>query len=703
MEASKLEKLPAELILGIFERLSSPLDILALTSASPATLMYFTSSRRRILVPFVNSLEQWLETPKRIPDAMLACRLMIIPYDITNLDPRQIESKNSLGVFCELFRPRNESQLMATRYGLQPWDALENEAASYINAGTWNRPPLPRLPLVLSMSELRRLDDGYLQFEINRHFLDYDKTSLLETKLSFDMTWCLDFGLVGPKPIKGYNDLNWDLRAFQSFFRFLFNEFKVIISRVQIQADIRRASQLASRTESQSQSKTECIKIHDLELFVLTTLESMRSSETYSHAAEKREFDNLGFSLKKFCIPVDPMEVSDVIGPGATVSKASGLSRILIDDILIFLSFVFFSWKETVGGILKMTFPKHLSLASRACELPECSTAERDSIRCTGCMVVRYCSAAHQALDRNRHEKGCKIVKNTRRILDMEHEILQSELADASTSESIFGDDVGYLYIDYLNARYDMVHSLLEGFGAPGGNIEAVNEALENLLDMFRRPRRQHMVVEEIVPHLYLRLNRDQEAYDFLKWYTSTVVESNCDRENINITYLDVNDADVLEEPLDVWSNGKFLTLDHVVAVTLIKVRILLDLQVAQNSFRVLKGIMPLEIIEMIRGQLIGSVLQSRPKILRKTTEEISTLIQTMKSQIIALYKSVHIYNPHFWRLMLNNETTPVRLKGWPHLRGTEDQAYQTLNYCWSSWVESHGALRLMKDLSEKV
>lgn len=224
MESSKYEKLPAELILDIFEGLSSPLDILALVSASPATLIHFTSSRRRILVPFVNSLEQWLETPKRISDAMLACRLRMIPYGITNLDPRQIESKvrsilrsrpmrslsyqNSLGVFCELFRLRNESQLMATRYGLQAWDALENEAASYINAGTWNCPPLPRLPLVLSMSELRRLDDGYLQFEINRHFLDYDKTSLLETKLSFDMTWCLDFSLAGPKPIKGYNDLN---------------------------------------------------------------------------------------------------------------------------------------------------------------------------------------------------------------------------------------------------------------------------------------------------------------------------------------------------------------------------------------------------------------------------------------------------------------------------------------------------------------
>ncbi|CAJ0545104.1 Ff.00g085770.m01.CDS01 [Fusarium sp. VM40] len=218
MEASKLEKLPAELILDIFERLSSLLDILALASTSPATLMHFTSSRRRILVHFVNNLEQWLETLKRMSDAMLACRLRMIPYDVTNLDPRQIESKvrsilqsrpmrplthqSSLGALCELCRLRGEAQEMATRYGLQAWDALENEAASYIDAGTWICPPLPRLPLVLSMSELRRLDDGYLQFEINRHFLDYDKTSLLETKLSFDMTWCLDFGLVGPKPLR---------------------------------------------------------------------------------------------------------------------------------------------------------------------------------------------------------------------------------------------------------------------------------------------------------------------------------------------------------------------------------------------------------------------------------------------------------------------------------------------------------------------
>lgn len=49
----------------------------------------------------------------------------------------------------------------------------------------------------------------------------------------------------------------------------------------------------------------ERIKIHELEHFVLTTFESMRSSEASSYAAEKIELDNLGLSDEKFCIPVD--------------------------------------------------------------------------------------------------------------------------------------------------------------------------------------------------------------------------------------------------------------------------------------------------------------------------------------------------------------------------------------------------------------
>jgi hypothetical protein len=115
---------------------------------------------------------------------------------------RPLRYQSSLGVLCELCRLRSEAQVTATRYGLQAWEALYNEAASYIDWGASIHPPLPSLSLALSLSELRRLDDGYLQFKINRHCLDYDKTSLLEIELIFDMTWCFGFGLVGSKPIK---------------------------------------------------------------------------------------------------------------------------------------------------------------------------------------------------------------------------------------------------------------------------------------------------------------------------------------------------------------------------------------------------------------------------------------------------------------------------------------------------------------------
>ncbi|KAM0209474.1 hypothetical protein ACHAQD_011145 [Fusarium lateritium] len=93
MDSPKFESLPAELTLQIFEDLSSPLDIFALASASPVTFMHFNSNRRRILAPVIENLQIWLEAPKRLSDAMLACRLRMMAYNTTNLDPRQVEFK----------------------------------------------------------------------------------------------------------------------------------------------------------------------------------------------------------------------------------------------------------------------------------------------------------------------------------------------------------------------------------------------------------------------------------------------------------------------------------------------------------------------------------------------------------------------------------------------------------------------------------
>ncbi|SPJ72155.1 uncharacterized protein FTOL_01883 [Fusarium torulosum] len=355
-----------------------------------------------------------------------------------------------------------------------------------------------------------------------------------------------------------------------------------------------------------------------------------------------------------------------------------------------------------------MPLPKHRALASRACEFLECSTTEGNLMRCTGCMVVYYCSTAHQTLDRNRHKKGCNTIKKARKTLDKEEQELRNNPGDIFMPANIFENGVGHFWgiletRTYMRARYNMVDCLLQTFGAPGGHKEAVRQGLDNPLDMLRLSRSDNMGVRDIVPHLYLRLDRDQEVYDFLKWYATTGTESNYDWGDMDNPYLDVKDADVLEEPLDAWSNGRFLSLSHVAAVILIKVRVLLDLQAAQSTFRALKGTMPPEIIDLIRGQLIGSVVQSRPEIFKMTTEEISSLIQTIKDQIIVLYQSANIYNAHFWRLMLNNAIAASQQRPGMYSPETKEEACLTIGYCLASWVETPGAFELMKDLSDKV
>jgi hypothetical protein len=105
--------------------------------------------------------------------------------------------------------------------------------------------------------------------------------------------------------------------------------------------------------------------------------------------------------------------------------------------------------------------------------------------------------------------------------------------------------------------------------------------------------------------------------------------------------------ADVLEPPA-----GLFITRDddifrgqslsHLVCVTLIKVRILLDLRSMQNTTRAFQGVLPRELIDEIRVRaLVSSVVASRNDIALASVERITELIQLVKSQIRWLFNVI--------------------------------------------------------------
>ncbi|KAG4272979.1 hypothetical protein FPRO04_10059 [Fusarium proliferatum] len=356
-----------------------------------------------------------------------------------------------------------------------------------------------------------------------------------------------------------------------------------------------------------------------------------------------------------------------------------------------------------------MPLPEPRELTPRACELATCGEADKDLLkRCSSCKAVYYCGASHQMTDRSHHKNACTIIKKARKAVEKEEQELRDHPGDMFTPPNIFENGVGHFWgihetRAYMRSRYHMVDVLLQVFGTPGGKIDAVQEALDNLVDMLRLCRGDNMGVRDLVPHLYIRLNRDQEAYDFVKWYATTGSESKYDWGDMDQPYLDIRDADVLEEPLETWANGKYLSLGHVAAVTLIKVRILLDLQSAQNAARALNGTIPPEIVGLIRGELVGSAVAGRPDILMGSTDHLTKLIKKVKSQIVKLYRSVNEYNPHFWRLMLSCPVSAASQRPGMYSHETKEEACLMIGYCLASWVETPGAFQLMMDLSQTV
>ena len=204
----------------------------------------------------------------------------------------------------------------------------------------------------------------------------------------------------------------------------------------------------------------------------------------------------------------------------------------------------------------------------------------------------------------------------------------------------------------YMSARQNMVDLILAHFGTFEPRVDGVEIALSHLLDLLRLCRKDNMGMRDLVPALYLALDRDQEAYDFMKWWATTAQESTYNWMDMSLPHLHIKNADILEEPMDDWVTGNLIDLSHVLVVILIKLRVLSDLKNIQSATRAFAGVLPLEVTDIIRGHLAGKVLGARPRILMGGTEDISRLVKTLKKQALRMFRYTKQYNPHFWRMM---------------------------------------------------
>ena len=198
-----------------------------------------------------------------------------------------------------------------------------------------------------------------------------------------------------------------------------------------------------------------------------------------------------------------------------------------------------------------------------------------------------------------------------------------------------------------------------------------------------------------MVPALYLRLGKDQECYDFVKWYATAGQADDYDWGDMSLPYLDVKNADVFES-VDYMCT-KYPDLTHLVATTLLKIKLLLSLTALKDQSIALSGFRaPVEIVDDIKIPLPDSAIVTNNSDIMSRSDHTAQ-IEQLTSQVKRLYETVGKANQHFWPALLRPEGH-LTARPEAYSSGSVAEMQLKLQYSYDSWKESPAALQVIRD-----
>ncbi|XP_037031062.1 uncharacterized protein LOC119070715 [Bradysia coprophila] len=316
-----------------------------------------------------------------------------------------------------------------------------------------------------------------------------------------------------------------------------------------------------------------------------------------------------------------------------------------------------------------------------------CGKSE-DLIRCEeGCKYMLYCGQPHRLADVANHAVACDAVKRSKAKLDTEDRLLRNPMLAHNLFEVAKGN---FWRIDdtrnYMKALYSHMDYLMKikTYGA-------VKAAFGYAVNAFELCRTDCLMVRLVVPAIYVRLGKDQECYDFIKY--SAVVGGDFNWPNTSI-----RDADVFE-PIDVF-DGETRTLEFALAAFLIKMKLLTDVRTLQNSLFLYTYLpFPSELVDRIRKLAVGEIVAERTAIFNSQNQ--NPLIQTLVLQIKQLYQVVKKANPYFWSGFLDPAEF-LAARPPTYYDGTIEHAQTAVQVYYEAFVETPGSINMAREIAEK-
>lgn len=320
-----------------------------------------------------------------------------------------------------------------------------------------------------------------------------------------------------------------------------------------------------------------------------------------------------------------------------------------------------------------------------------CGSSKEPLLRCSTCEVMLYCSTEHQASHRNEHGLACDTVKRQCDYLRSEEQALRAHhslLLPANVFDTHVGRSWGLAGTRrYMRALHYMLGALRN---IP--SLDATQASLDHALNILRLNPRDTFGVQYLIPALFLRLGRDQDCYDFVKWYCTKGQEFDYDSRDMGSPFLHIRNANALESV--EYMCGSSPHLNRVAAIALLKIKLLLDVKSLKNA-SVLADRLPLEIVGNIQRYLPESAIISSDK-RTMYRSDYNSLIEDLSSQVDLLYTTVNRANEHSWRALLKPER---HLKAQPVYCRVDSKAEMQfeLQSSIDAWLESPGALEIIR------
>ncbi|KAJ5160306.1 uncharacterized protein N7482_007310 [Penicillium canariense] len=342
----------------------------------------------------------------------------------------------------------------------------------------------------------------------------------------------------------------------------------------------------------------------------------------------------------------------------------------------------------TLGGGTESILPSGCAICPK----------QEDLHPCPSCVAIRYCSDHHRKLDRPSHRLICEAIRSCRTDVEEESQRLRQ------TPESYFNINTGIFWELPETTKYLVALAMLVQSFRQIKHKASIELQLTHIVHVLRLGRRDFMGYRYQVPALMLRLHKDQECYDFLKWWIHKIPS----KININIRLLSLPSMQNLNlpcvgcrnenpfEPVNFFSDK--IPITTLIPLTLLKIKLLFDLERLELSTSIFGLRLPAEISILIMEHVPISNAVAGDNGFIASKKARRTTITRLKEQIHLLYCEIKDRNPHFWSAMVYpvHQRESIAANSLPR---TVSEVQTLVRWNYESWIETPGAIAVMQNL----